>query len=357
MLSLQVAEKQHDRACQRTGCRQKRCVYQNWIWAAAVTSVILRAPTPTQNFLPAHTSSKISVPLPSRTAASGYTVLTKGRSKRMLHSKQAVEPNEEPNLQQSRRHWLAAISSGALLATFSGKSSGANAFANRVVEPAQKQALDPAAKTKTRRLMANLEGIELQQVNAGGGSALGNGQLRGCGEKSLNCFSPTAFRTSGLKTEPWIFKGKASLEEVMAEIRAVVDAYPPGQSGIDAGGFQVAESKPKYLRVEYESRRFGYIDDVEFQLQDPGKNTKSSDENTISGRVSVRSASRVGIADYGVNSVRLNRLAADLRAKGGWEIKDITPERHRKYFEANCARSDNILPLKLCRGVQSSSGT
>ena len=69
-----------------------------------------------------------------------------------------------------------------------------------------------------------------------------------------------------------------------------------GQNGIDGGGFQViaqrASTEGAYLYVQFESLRKGYIDDMEFAVQD--------------GRVNVRTSSRLGYLDLGVNAKRYN---------------------------------------------------
>ena len=59
-----------------------------------------------------------------------------------------------------------------------------------------------------------------------------------------------------------------------------------------------------YLRAEAASRIFGFVDDVEFQI-DPDRNL-----------VEIRSASRVGYWDLGVNRRRVERLRETLRASG-----------------------------------------
>jgi len=67
----------------------------------------------------------------------------------------------------------------------------------------------------------------------------------------------------------------------------------------------VAEEKPVwYLHAEASSRVFGFVDDVEFQLQ--------PEEKTIQ----VRSASRVGYWDLGVNRRRVERIRERLKALG-----------------------------------------
>ena len=49
------------------------------------------------------------------------------------------------------------------------------------------------------------------------------------------------------------------------------------------------------------------------------------------GLVLVRSSSRVGFTDFGVNAARLNYLAARLREQG-WTIAEITSKGYPDYF-------------------------
>jgi uncharacterized protein (DUF1499 family) len=65
----------------------------------------------------------------------------------------------------------------------------------------------------------------------------------------------------------------------------------------------VAESADR-LRAESRSALFGFVDDLELQL------------HASQQRVEVRSASRVGYSDLGVNRRRVERLRAMLRARG-----------------------------------------
>ena len=70
-----------------------------------------------------------------------------------------------------------------------------------------------------------------------------------------------------------------------------------------AGATIVAE-RPGYLHVEFSSRVLGFVDDVEFQL-DAGAQ-----------RIHVRSASRLGRGDFGVNRARIEAIRARLAAAG-----------------------------------------
>lgn len=62
-------------------------------------------------------------------------------------------------------------------------------------------------------------------------------------------------------------------------------------------GASIVESKPDYLRAEFKSGFFGFVDDVELWAKD-------------AGLIHVRSASRLGKADFGVNRKRIEAIRA-----------------------------------------------
>ena len=160
-----------------------------------------------------------------------------------------------------------------------------------------------------------------------------SGKLRMCPKPSPNCFSTTNDYADedvddenlwgvGDQTIPlWRFKG--SSDEAFSLLRATVDAYEVGQGSIDGGGFSIvtADPKTKYLYVQFESLKRGYIDDVEFAV-----NPDSS--------IQVMSSSRLGYLDFRVNAKRLNFLRSKLIQKG-FDIEEITAARHPVYFGSN----------------------
>lgn len=106
-------------------------------------------------------------------------------------------------------------------------------------------------------------------------------------------------------------------------IASVIASYTPGQNGIDGGGFKIITNTPAYLYAQFESLKNTYIDDVEFALKDGG--------------ILVRSSSRLGYLDYGVNAKRLNYISERLRERG-WEAAEITKKTHPDYFDQNAAK-------------------
>jgi hypothetical protein len=60
------------------------------------------------------------------------------------------------------------------------------------------------------------------------------------------------------------------------------------------------------------------------------------------GAIQVRSSSRTGVTDFGVNAIRLNSLADILRQKG-WKIDKLSGASHPDYFNtANDARDETF---------------
>jgi uncharacterized protein (DUF1499 family) len=73
----------------------------------------------------------------------------------------------------------------------------------------------------------------------------------------------------------------------MERLRSLVEATP---------GAQVVKAGPDYLYVQYTSKWLRFVDDAEFWF-DP-----------VAQRVQVRSASRLGEGDLGVNRARIEAL-------------------------------------------------
>lgn len=139
-----------------------------------------------------------------------------------------------------------------------------------------------------------------------------NGKLAMC-DDGLNCFSTSGDETHLLD----LWKPKAG-SNAMIDLLGTIKAYPPGQARVDKGGFSIVTSKADYLYVQFASMKHGFIDDVEFAM-------------TANNEVQVRSSSRLGNLDLGVNAKRLNWISADLREKG-WTAPAITKDDYPDYF-------------------------
>ena len=228
----------------------------------------------------------------------------------------------------SRRSWVsvagAAAMSTALLSDTD--SMTANAFPNAI--PDYKLYIDrPKRKGDPPRdlgiLPRTTEGIDAAETSP---------RLRTC-SGNPNCFSTTGDARLEDRQQygvdflvpTWIPPPEET--KPLQTVAAVVASYEPGQGGIDGGGFALIKQTDSYLYYQFEALKKGYIDDLEF----------ATDKATTG--VMVRSASRVGVTDFGVNAIRLNYIGDKLRSKG-WKITEITPETHRDYWiTANEARA------------------
>lgn len=115
-----------------------------------------------------------------------------------------------------------------------------------------------------------------------GGAALGldNGRLAAC-PSSPNCVSSEAETAEDKSVSPLPLSSWASLPAVLTEM-----------------GGEVTVQDEAYLAAEFTSSLFGFVDDIEFRLTET--------------EVHVRSASRVGHSDAGVNLARVDALRAEL---------------------------------------------
>mmetsp|Transcript_21632 Transcript_21632/g.50545 ORF Transcript_21632/g.50545 Transcript_21632/m.50545 type:complete len:287 (+) Transcript_21632:42-902(+) len=152
--------------------------------------------------------------------------------------------------------------------------------------------------------------------------------LKECG------YGPNCFSTTGDVEDPfissliprWQIPAGSSTAEAMEQLAEVVRTYPPGQSNLDGGGFQIVTLTGDYLYAQFESLKKGRIDDVEFVID-------------ADGSMQVRSSGRIGRkADFGSNVKRLNYFSAKLRALG-WKAPEISKDTHPYYFAKNAGKS------------------
>jgi len=145
--------------------------------------------------------------------------------------------------------------------------------------------------------------------------------LKPCPPGANNCWS-TASKDK-TKLALWSFPSGTDRTGAVKQVREVLESYPQaGQAGVDAGGWQIAEDaldSDGFVRVEFKSgignfaKFFNggkpFVDDLELALEDSG--------------MCVRSSSRVGDSDFGVNAKRINYIAAGL-TKLGWNAPGVT---------------------------------
>ncbi|MBX2883801.1 MAG: DUF1499 domain-containing protein [Granulosicoccus sp.] len=132
---------------------------------------------------------------------------------------------------------------------------------------------------------------KLSQQSVASGVLQSNG-VRTLGDcpDTPNCQGSRSSRAEQ-QVEPMIINQE--LAQAIASIASVVRAQP---------GTAIVSQTDHYLHATFTSRLMGYIDDVEFLVDEDGKS------------VQVRSASRLGVSDLGVNAKRIAFLREQLLA-------------------------------------------
>lgn len=117
-----------------------------------------------------------------------------------------------------------------------------------------------------------------------GGSAPGlvEGKLAPCPGKP-NCVSSEAGTPDSKKVDPI-----AGGDETWASLK----------SAIEAEGGEITSEEGSYLSAEFKSKLYGFVDDVELRMDD------------TAGVIHIRSGSRVGYSDRGVNKARVAAIRA-----------------------------------------------
>lgn len=108
---------------------------------------------------------------------------------------------------------------------------------------------------------------------------------------SPNCVSSQATNPDR-QVEP--FHLKAALKENWKRIQAQLSSLP---------GIRIMNNSDTLIQAECKSRVFRFVDDLTLIL------------NPVTGRIDIRSASRLGYSDFGVNKRRISRLRDDLKRK------------------------------------------
>jgi hypothetical protein len=135
--------------------------------------------------------------------------------------------------------------------------------------------------------------------------------LDACPTGSKNCIRTT-----------WTPPSGTDASAAASTLKKVIESYPQeGQGNVDIGGWTIVDDSftpGKVASIEYKSgignfaKFFNggkpFVDDLKLEIGD-------------NGVVSVRSSSRVGESDLGVNQKRLSYLVSKLRAEG-WDAPD-----------------------------------
>ena len=190
----------------------------------------------------------------------------------------------------SRRSWISSAGATAAMtgiALLLGKEP-ANALFPNAVPDAQLYADRPKRRGDPPKDLGirpcTTEGVNSPETSP---------RLRTCSGKP-NCFSTTGDALLEDRQQcgvdflipTWVPPPKET--EPLKTVAAVVAGYEPGQGGIDGGGFALVKQTDSYLYYKFEALKKGYIDDLEFATDD------------ATAGVMVRSASRVGVTDIGV---------------------------------------------------------
>jgi uncharacterized protein (DUF1499 family) len=123
-----------------------------------------------------------------------------------------------------------------------------------------------------------------QSSKDGQASGLISGKLAACPDKP-NCVCSEFVEDAAHYIEPLDYSG-ASSEEALGKLSQVIE---------DLGG-EVVVSKDGYIAAIFRSSLFGFVDDVECRLDASQK------------RIQIRSASREGHSDMGVNRKRAEAM-------------------------------------------------
>lgn len=137
--------------------------------------------------------------------------------------------------------------------------------------------------------------------------------LEACPKGSNNCIATT-----------WTPPSGTNANQAASTLKKVIESYPQeGQNKVDIGGWTIVDDSfapGKTASVEYKSgignfaKFFNggkpFVDDLKLEIGGDGV-------------VGVRSSSRVGDSDLGVNQKRLNYFVSKLRADG-WSAPDPT---------------------------------
>lgn len=222
----------------------------------------------------------------------------------------------------SRRQALTAAFGLSTATTLTTLDCSAQAFPNRISNQYDDR---PKQRGSKPTALGVLERESLFMENDEGDSSTYQG-LKPC-KPAPDCFCSTTLpqEDPDHSIPPFVWPEGVDQAAAMNTLKEVLEAYQPTPK-VDGGGFQIQAATDKYIYVQYESLKNGYIDDVEFAVID--------DPRYGERQVQVRSSSRLGYLDYGVNAKRINAIAAALRAKS-WKAEGVDYSTHTFYASEN----------------------
>lgn len=124
---------------------------------------------------------------------------------------------------------------------------------------------------------------------SGAAAGLADGRLTPCPGKP-NCVCSEYPQDSNHAIEPIVLQG-ASVAVAMDRLKGIIEVQ----------GGRVVSEREDYLAATFTSRLFGFVDDLELR-SDPE-----------AGVIHLRSASRVGTSDFGVNGRRVDDIRKAFR--------------------------------------------
>ncbi len=145
--------------------------------------------------------------------------------------------------------------------------------------------------------------------------------LKPCPPGANNCFSTAS--TDKSRIASWVWPKSMTRADAIASLESVLKAYPQtGVDGVDGGGWSLADDQMEtsgFQRYEFKSAGTGnlarffnggkpFVDDFEVAVEPSS--------------VCIRSSSRLGDSDFGVNAKRVNYIARTLR-DAGWDAPSI----------------------------------
>jgi uncharacterized protein (DUF1499 family) len=119
---------------------------------------------------------------------------------------------------------------------------------------------------------------------------INNGKLTAC-PSTPNCVNSQISANDSQKIEPIKFTGDIST--TIAKLKQSISSMPRTS---------IIKETNNYLYVEFASKLMGFVDDVEFYVDNDNK------------LIQVRSASRLGESDWGVNRQRIEEIRVLLAA-------------------------------------------
>jgi uncharacterized protein (DUF1499 family) len=244
---------------------------------------------------------------------------------RGLHSQ--LNAHENNNDINSRREYLtkSLATLSLILSTTTILPAKSNAFENKISNQWDDRPKRRGPQPKDLGVLSTRKDMVGEQYTG----------LKSCGP-APNCFCSTddAEDDPDHSIPSWSFPKNLSKEEAFKQLEEVLNKYVPGQGNIDGGGFKVVTvdvSKKYYIYAQFEALKNGYIDDFEVAYI---PSLSVAGDNNDGNSVQVRSSSRVGYLDFGVNSKRVNHIAKMMRDLG-WNAPGVEYGKHKGYYAEN----------------------